>query len=103
MPALTRTINKNGISIAADTFQLSAEQRAYIQTNYINTGKMTEEKSIAGTASGQFTSVRLTMNFSSLEAMQEYMSDPEIQAIKDQADVFYAARGLSPERSADFN
>lgn len=103
MPALTRKISKQGIDAAADAFQLSAEQRAYIDNTYINTGKMTEEKTVAGSAPGALTSVTLTHRFSSLEDMQEYMADPQIQAIKAQADSFYAARGVTPQRSADFN
>lgn len=103
MPALTRKISKQGIDANVDTFQLSAEQRAYIENTYINTGKMTEEKTVAGPAPGAVTSVTLTHRFSSPEDLQEYLNDPQILAIKAQADSFYAARGLTPERSAIFN
>lgn len=102
MPSLNLTIATNG-NVAADSFQLSAEQRAYIQTTYINTGKMTEEKSVAGPSVGQITSARLTFNFSSQEAMQEYLADPQIQEIKDASDAFYASRNITPQRSANFN
>lgn len=103
MPSLTRKISKQGIDANADTFQLSAEQRAYIENTYINTGKMTEEKTVAGPAPGVLTSVTLTHRFSSLEDMQEYMADPQILTIKAQSDAFYASQGLAAERSAVFN
>ncbi len=102
MPSLSITINKEGVN-ANNAFQLTAEQRAYVVNTYINTGKMLEEKSNAGPAPGQSTSMTLTLKFSNVETMQEYIADPQIQTIKAQADAFYASQGLAAERSAVFN
>ncbi len=100
MFAITRTLSKNGIDIAADTFPLSTEQRAHIVNNYINTGKMTEEKSVAGPLVGTLSKTTLTQKFRDAEALQEFLADPVIQEIKTQADAFYASRGINPVRGA---
>jgi hypothetical protein len=103
MPSLSVTIRKEGVNANTDAFYPTAEQRAYVVNTYINTGKMLEEKSAAGPAPGQPTSMTLTLKFANAEAMQEYIADPQIQTIKAQADAFYAAQGLAAERSAVFN
>jgi hypothetical protein len=104
MFAITRTLSKNGINIAADTFTLSTEQRAHIVNNYINTGKMTEEvKSVSGPVVGSLSNATLIQKFRDAEALQEFLADPVMQAIKVQADAFYAAQGVTTNRSAVFN
>ncbi len=102
MPSLSVTIRKENVNPTTDAFQPTAEQRAHVVNTYINTGKLVEEKSIAGPELGQKTAMVLTLKFSNSEAMQEYMADPQIQTIKTQADAFYATQSLAAERSVFF-
>jgi hypothetical protein len=103
MPTVKRILTKSGIDINADVFQLTAEQQQHIQTNYINTGKLTNVyKSVAGSNPGEFNKTILTQEFLNAEVFQEYINDPVIVGIKTAADTFYATRGVTVERDVEF-
>jgi hypothetical protein len=108
MPIVKRILTKNNISADnGDVFQLSAEQKQHIKTNYIDTGKII---SIATGVGGPLTGTEIESNkliqtteFVDAAAFKEYVNDPQIIAIRQSANAFYANRNIGVTREPDFS